>query len=125
MIRKKYIKQDITIGLTNMEGFYKELDLFKDGYFQHYDKENLPPYINVGSVIISCSNSSFFYGPTIALDKVYNIFHYMMQGSCTQAAIYNFDKGWLAPLNYVLDTSRQMKFNVPANTSVSVSISVV
>lgn len=127
LIRKRLKKKrDLIITLQNPDLNYKDMDLFKDGYWD-IPKEEIPSSFIVGSVIISCTNTNFFWmGQKIELgDKIYDLSHYVSQENNMQSIIYNFDKGWLAPLNIPMNTGKDIKFQVPASTSIKVSISVV
>lgn len=120
-------KRDIVIILTNTELNQKEMNLFKDGYFD-IPKEEIPKSFIIGSIRIFCINSLFIwsFNNEIELgDKIYKLSHYTSEDNSQQCIIYNFDKGWLAPLNIQMSTDKDIKFNVPASTTVNVSISVV
>lgn len=120
-------KRDLIITLQNPDLNYKNFNLFKDGFWEGIDKKDIPSSFIVGSIIISCTNTNFFWmGQKIELgDKIYDLSHYISQDNNMQSIIYNFDKGWLAPLNVPMSTSKDIIFQVPASTSVKVSISVV
>lgn len=119
-------KRDIIITLVNSEINNKTMNLFKDGYWD-IPKEEIPKSFVIGSVRISSSNSYFFYGNNeIELgNKIYKLSHYTPEDNCQQCIIYDFEKGWLAPLNVPMNTDKEILFNIPASTQVSISISVV
>lgn len=120
-------KRDIVITLSNPEMNAKDMDLFKDGVWD-IPKEEIPKSFVLGSIRIFCSNSHFIwnYNNEIELgDKIYKLSHYMPEDNSQQCLIYDFDKGWLAPLKVPMNTDKEIKFQVPASTTVSVSISVV
>jgi hypothetical protein len=127
--RKSNKKRDIVITLVNREMNLKEMNLFKDGYWDYFDdlKIERPLSFTIGSIIVSCIAYSFWsYNNNIELgDKIYNLSHYISQENSMQSIIYNFEKGWLAPLNINMSADKDIVFKVPASTSVTVSISVL
>ena len=127
--RKKNKKRDIIITLANPEQLNKDMNLFKDGYWTYFDdlKIERPNSFTIGSVIVSCIAYSFWCSNNnIELgDKIYNLSHYISQHNSMQSIIYDFEKGWLAPLNINMSADKDIVFNVPASTTVSISISVL
>jgi len=126
--RKKNKKRDITITLANPEQNQKEMNLFKDGYWSYFDdlKIERPRSFTIGSVIVSCITYLFWYNNNIELgDKIYNLSHYLSQDNSMKSIIYDFEKGWLAPLNINMSADKDIVFNVPASSTVSISISVL
>ena len=119
-------KRDIVITLTNPDVSFKEMNLFKDGYWD-MPKDEIPKSFTLGSIRIFCSNSNFMFRTNeIDLgDKIYRLSHYMPEDNSQQCLIYDFEKGWLAPLNVPISTDKDFNFIVPASTTVSFSISVV
>lgn len=119
-------KRDIVITLANTEMNVKEMNLFKDGYWD-MPKDEIPKSFIIGSIRIFCSNSLFIWSNNeIELGgKIYRLSHYMPEDNMQQCLIYDFDKGWLAPLNVPMNTDKDIIFQVPASTTVSISISVV
>ncbi len=120
-------KRDIVITLVNPDINYKEMNLFKDG---HWDmpKDEIPKSFILGSLRILCSNSYFMYQSNNEIElggKIYRLSHYLPEDNAQQCLIYDFEKGWLAPLNIPMSTDKDFIFTVPASTQVSFSISVV
>lgn len=125
MFSKRKIHTDIVCHLSNPEQFTPlEINLW-DGIMEHEKKIMVKSFV-VGSIRIYSSNNIFFYNANMELgDKIYNLHHYLLEGQTNEAAIYNFEKGWLAPLNIPLSFDKKIMLNIPPSTSVRVSISTV
>ncbi len=123
LLHKFKTKTGISITLVNPESSYKEINLW-DGHCDEFPNKNLPNEINIGHIIISCSNAYFFSQNNYIQigDKKYKISHYLKDGMCI---IYDFKCGWLSPLNIQLNTNIPIILTVPSSTSVVVSISVI
>jgi hypothetical protein len=68
-------KRDIVITLQNPEMVTKDMDLFKDGYWD-MPKDEIPKSFVIGSIRIFCSNSHFIWSNNNEIelgDKIYLI----------------------------------------------------
>lgn len=121
---KKY--SDIIIHLVNPESNgLKEVNIW-DGISDAEKKELFSSFI-IGSVRIWSTSAHFFYADSkINIgDKVYNLIHYLTKGSLQEAIIYNFDKGWLAPLNIPASFDKPILIKIPPSSMVTISISTI
>lgn len=121
---KRKIHSDIFCGLSNPEYFVKEMNIW-DGILDD-EKKRMPQSFIIGSIRVFSTNASFFWSTKLDLgDKIYNLLHYMIENNPQEAAIYDFEKGWLAPLKIPSSFDKPIMLQVPPQSSVSVSISVV
>lgn len=122
---KRRIKTDIIIYLVNPDMSSKEMNIWDS-----IDKElrkRLPDTITVGSIKITCTNSYLFcYDNEMELgDKIYKLQHYLYKEQSLFALIYDFEKGWLAPLKVPVNLNKPMILTIPASSSVQISISTI
>ena len=122
--KNKTKKRDFSIILSNNSEFYNKMNLFKDGQIQ--DNFELPKVFTVAFIIVYSPNpTALWQDSNIELEnKIYKLNLYYKQSE-NQILIYNFEKGYLAPLKLKIDTSQDVIFNVPNKTSLSVNFSVI
>ena len=117
-------KTDIVVQLSNGTYETKEMNIWDGIWYDQRDK--MPQSFIVGSIRFWCSTVSFFSNAEIELDgKIYKLLHYITKENNQDAIIYDFGKGWLAPLNIPMSFDKPIKIIIPSNTLLTVTISVV
>ena len=123
MLRRKR-KTDFEIHVSNPDIQWKDINIWDS--LTNDEKKSLPHSFIVGSIKIVSHSRIFFHNKKINLgDKDYLLSHYLVNGESNICLIYNFEKGFLAPLNIPLSFSTPIIFNVPGHETVSISFSIV
>lgn len=77
----------------------------------------------IGSIRISSTVIEFFHiNPNFTLDKEYNLIHYTSPNSSNEVLLFDFNKGWLAPLKYEVDFSKPLMMKILPQQSIYITI---